>query len=57
VQVNGKLATVIKVAADADEEVIKATALADDKVQQRLEGKQLVKTLVIRGKLVNLVVK
>ncbi|WP_263370230.1 leucine--tRNA ligase [Granulicella cerasi] len=57
VQANGKLIVVIKVAADADEETIKATALADEKVQQRLEGKQLVKTLVIKGKLVNLVLK
>ncbi|MDE1163094.1 MAG: leucine--tRNA ligase [Acidobacteriaceae bacterium] len=57
VQANGKLIVVVKVAADADEEAIKAAALADEKVQQRLEGKQIVKTLVIKGKLVNLVVK
>ncbi|MDE1156481.1 MAG: leucine--tRNA ligase [Acidobacteriaceae bacterium] len=57
VQANGKLVVVVKVPADADEEAIKAAALADEKVQQRLEGKQLVKTLVIKGKLVNLVVK
>jgi leucyl-tRNA synthetase len=56
VQINGKLATVIKVSADADEETIKA-ALADEKVIARLAGKTVVKTIVVKGKLVNLVVK
>jgi leucyl-tRNA synthetase len=60
VQVNGKLVTVIKLAADADEATIKAASLADEKVAARLEGKTIVKHLVIDkplGKLVNLVVK
>jgi leucyl-tRNA synthetase len=60
VQVNGKLANVIKLAADADEAAIKAASLADEKVAARLEGKTIVKHLVIdkpSGKLVNLVVK
>ena len=57
VQVNGKLAVVIKVAADADEEAIKAAALQEDKLAARLEGKTLVKTVVLRGKLVNFVVR
>jgi leucyl-tRNA synthetase len=60
VQVNGKLANVIRLAADADEAAIKAASLADEKVAARLEGKTIVKHLVINkpsGKLVNLVVK
>jgi leucyl-tRNA synthetase len=60
VQVNGKLANVIKLPADADEATIKAASLADEKVAARLEGKTIVKHLVIdkpSGKLVNLVVK
>jgi len=59
VQINGKLATVITVAADADadEDTIKAAALADEKVIARLAGKTVVKTIVVKGKLVNLVVK
>jgi len=57
VQVNGKLANVIKLSADADEETIKATALADEKVQQRLAGKTVVKTIYVKGKLLNMVVK
>jgi leucyl-tRNA synthetase len=57
VQVNGKLVTVIKVAAEADEETIKAAAMAEDKVNVRLVGKTVVKVIVIQGKLVNLVVR
>ncbi len=57
VQANGKLVVVVKVAAGADEEALKSAALADEKVQTRLAGKSLVKTIVIKGKLVNLVVK
>jgi leucyl-tRNA synthetase len=57
VQVNGKLANVIRAAVDADEETLKAAALADEKVQQRLAGKTIVKTIVVKGKLVNLVAR
>jgi len=57
VQANGKLVVVVRVAAGADEEALKAAALADEKVQARLAGKSLVKTIVVKGKLVNLVVK
>jgi leucyl-tRNA synthetase len=57
VQVNGKLVTVIKLAAESDESVISAASLANEKVAARLEGKTIVKHLVIKGKLVNLVVK
>ncbi len=57
VQVNGKLVTVVMVPAESDEEAMKAAALADGKVQARIAGKTLVKTIVVKGKLVNLVVK
>ncbi len=57
VQINGKLVVVITVPAESDEDALKAAALADDKVQARLSAKTLVKTIVVRGKLVNLVVK
>jgi leucyl-tRNA synthetase len=60
VQVNGKLVTVIKLAADAEEALISAASLADEKVAARLEGKTIVKHLIINkpsGKLVNLVIK
>ncbi len=56
VQMNGKLVTVVRVAAQADEEAMKAAALADEKVQGRLGARLPVKVIVVRGKLVNLVV-
>jgi leucyl-tRNA synthetase len=57
VQVNGKLVIVIKVPAGSDEATVKAAALADAKVAARIEGKTVVKVIVLPGKLVNLVVK
>ena len=57
VQVNGKLVTVVKLPAGADEEALKAAALADEKVAARIAGKTLVKAIVVKGKLVNLVVR
>jgi leucyl-tRNA synthetase len=56
VQVNGKLVNVVKVPAGSDEAVVKAAALAEKKVKARLEGKTVVKVIVVPGKLVNLVV-
>ena len=57
VQVNGKLVVVINVPAESDENALREAALADEKVQARMAGKSLVKTVVVKGKLVNLVVK
>jgi leucyl-tRNA synthetase len=57
VQSNGKLVTVIKVAAGSDEATIQTAALADTKVVARIAGKTVVKVIVVPGKLVNVVVK
>jgi len=57
VQVNGKLRSVIKVAADIDQASLEAAAKADEKVQGWLADKRVVKVIVAPGKLVNLVVK
>jgi len=57
VQSNGKLVTVITVPAGSDETAIKAAALADGKVAARMQGKTVVKVIVVPGKLVNIVVK
>jgi leucyl-tRNA synthetase len=57
VQVNGKLVNVVKVPVGSDEAAVKAAALADEKVKTRIEGKTVVKVIVVPGKLVNLVVK
>jgi len=57
VQINGKLVTVVRVAADADPKAIEAAALRDEKVQSRASGKTVVKIIVVPGRTVNLVVK
>jgi len=57
VQVNGKLVNVVKVPAESDEATVKAAAMADAKVVLRIDGKSVVKVIVVPGKLVNLVVK
>jgi leucyl-tRNA synthetase len=44
------------VAADADDDTVKAAALADDKVQAFLAGAAPRKVIVVAGRLVNLVV-
>ena len=57
VQVNGKLKCTIKLAADADKQAAIDAALAEEKVQHAIEGKQIVKQIVVPGKIVNIVVK
>jgi leucyl-tRNA synthetase len=57
VQVNGKLRSVVVVPADATEDQIKQSALADEKVRAAIKGKQVVKVIVVPKKLVNIVVR
>ena len=57
VQINGKLKGTIKLAADADKQAAIDAALAEEKVQHAIEGKQIVKQIVVPGKIVNIVVK
>jgi leucyl-tRNA synthetase len=57
VQINGKLATIVRVAPGSAADVIQAAALADEKIQSRTVGKSVVKIIVVPGKTVNLVVK
>ena len=57
VQVNGKLKGTIKLAAEADKQAAIDAALAEEKVQHAIEGKQIVKQIVVPGKIVNIVVK
>ncbi len=57
VSVNGKLRNTIKVAIDSDQEVVKEMAINDEKVAKHLEGKEIVKVIVVPNKIVNIVVK
>ncbi len=57
VQVNGKLRDRIEAAADASETELLALARESEKVRHYLDGKDVVKEVVVPGKLVNLVVR
>ena len=57
VQINGKLKGTVTVAMDSDEETVKAAALALDKVQKAADGMTVVKTILVKNKLINLIVK
>jgi len=57
VQFNGKVKVKIRVPPDVTKEVMEQTALEDPKVQSLLQGKTIVKQIVVPGRLVNLVVK
>ncbi len=57
VQINGKLVTVVRVAADASPKDMEIAALADEKVQARTAGKTIAKVIVVPGRTANLVVK
>jgi leucyl-tRNA synthetase len=56
VQINGKLRSRIVVPAEATEEFVLARALADEKIQAAIAGKQIVKKIYVPGRLVNIVV-
>jgi len=57
VQINGKLAAVIRVPADASNDAVQAAALADERVRARLAGRNIIKVIVVPRKTVNIVVK
>jgi leucyl-tRNA synthetase len=57
VQVNGKLRSVVVVPAGSSEDIIREAALADAKIKSLIAGKQIVKKIVVPGKLVNIVVR
>ena len=57
VQINGKLRARIRVAVGAGEDEILTRAQAEEKVVQHLEGKQIVKVVVVPQKLINIVAR
>ena len=57
VQVNGKVRGTITVLADETEDEIKEKALNEENVKKHIEGKEIVKVIVIKGRIVNIVVK
>lgn len=57
VQVNGKLRGEVTILLTDSDEVIKEKAFKNENVQKHIEGKEIVKTIIIKGKIVNIVVK
>ena len=57
VQVNGKVRGTIEINIEDNENSIKEKALDNDNVSKHIEGKDIVKIIVIKGKIVNIVVK
>ena len=57
VQVNGKLKTTILLPVDCEDQLAIDTAMAEDKVKNAVDGKQVFKNIVVKNKIVNLVVR
>ena len=57
IQINGKIKAKIMIPSNLDEEGIKAAALENETIKENTDGKNIVKVIVIKGRLVNIVVK
>jgi len=57
VQVNGKLRSRVVVPAGAPDDVVRTHALSDVRITAMLDGKQIVKVIVVPAKLVNIVIR
>ncbi len=57
VMINGKLRDKFEAAADADDETLKARAVETEGYKKFTDGKEIVKVIVVKGKMVNFVAK
>lgn len=57
VQINGKLRSKVLASPETDNKTLEELALADQKVKENIEGKEIVKVIVVPKRLVNIVVK
>ncbi|NLM61374.1 MAG: class I tRNA ligase family protein, partial [Clostridiales bacterium] len=57
IQINGKFRSTVELEADSTDEQMVEAAKNEEKVRKFIEGKEIVKTIVVKGKLVNLIVK
>ena len=57
IQVNGKMKGTVTLPADSEEADVVAAALAVDKVKKATEGMKVMKTILVKNRLVNLIVK
>lgn len=57
IQVNGKLRGTVSVSTTTSEEKLKKIALANENVIKHIEGKEIIKIIVVKNKIINIVVK
>ena len=57
VQINGKVKDKMMISTGLSDDEIKEAALANEKIAELTDGKQILKVIVVKGKLVNIVVK
>ena len=57
VQVNGKLRGTIHVKKDEDKSIVESIALEEENVKKHIEGKEIVKTIIVPNRIVNIVIK
>ena len=57
IQINGKIRSKLEIPINSDDEAVKSLSLADPNVKKYLDGKQIVKAIVVKNKLVNFVIR
>ncbi|MBP0962562.1 MAG: hypothetical protein J5864_10525 [Oscillospiraceae bacterium] len=57
VQVNGKLRSTVVIPLNADDETVLGIVYANEKIAKMKEGMEVVKTIIVKNKLVNLILK
>ena len=57
VQVNGRIKTKLNIAVDAEQDEVLSLAKSDENVAKAIEGKNIVKEIYVKGRIVNIVVK
>ena len=57
VQVNGKLKTTVVIPMDADDETVLGIVMADEKIKNIVSGMEIVRTIVVKNRLVNIIIK
>jgi leucyl-tRNA synthetase len=57
VQVNGKVRTKLQVQPGLEDEKLLAAAFADENIKKYVDGKEILKKVVVKNKLVSLVIK
>jgi leucyl-tRNA synthetase len=57
IQINGKVRSKLIVPSEISEDDLKSLVMGDKKINENLDGKKIVKTIIVPKKLVNLVVR